>query len=495
MVPVSRSQRRGAYIDLMRNYINGQEDMDIIPGRRNTVTSNLTAFDGLALGFFNHVKIRKRIVIKEEEGSKITTFVLNSDITTGDRNELSVTYWTDELSNIVSSINVGNDNNIDVILDETDDIMVGSGNYIKGKLNLASNGTAIGNNNILIDFEPELIRRSAMHGFPELSELMFETEITSIGTEGATSIEVDSTDKIMLGGKIFFGTMGAAFTDREVTWVSGSLVGFDAPLSFKEITTVGSRVFNHYPETITFFESSLSEDVGSGSKRIMLSDTGDMHLRDIVIDGSFHTKSFFQRTADNMVIIKDATDDEYPTGTTVVSEGIYPYLSWTPACSLETGSTYAVNSAKHSAYIGRTTHVFGIDYIVTGFNEDSITLDAPLPEGVSILVFLSVDEAPGGGPSNTSLSENVPGNSQVVEVDDASSFFVGQLIRLEGIVKRFTVISISENTIVLDSKIFGDSVDGAFYIGRVELPIDTVATKAAIEAGALDLDTYIFGES
>ncbi len=491
MIPASRDKRKGAYRDLMLNYINGAEDTNnAIEGRKNTVTSNLTTFSSLDLGFFNFVNIRKRIVSEE-----LKTFEMNSEVTAGDRNNIHVTYWYPGAEDFSTSILVGSDNNVDAILHEVDDISIGDRNRISGKLNVASGGTVIGDDNVLIDFEPELVSNSSVFGFPALSELMFETEVTSVGTEGSTSIEVDNTDKIMLGGKIFFGTMGAAFADRKVTWASGNLVGFDTPLSFKEITTVGSRVFNHYPETITSLESSLSEDVGSSSKRIMLSDTGDMHLRDIIIDGSFHTKSFFQRTADKMVIIKDATDAEYPAGTTVEAEGTYPYSSWTPACSWEAGSTYAVNNAKHNAYIGRTTHVFGIDYIITGFNEDSITLNAPLPEGVSILVFLSVDEAPGGGPSSTALSENVPGNSQVIEVDDASSFFVGQVVRLDEVVKHFTVVSISESTIVLDSKIFGDSVDGAFYIGRVELPIDVVATKAAIEAGALDLNTYIFGES
>ncbi len=490
MIPAAREGRRGAYRDLMRNYINGEEDKEnMIPGRKNTVTSNLTTFDSLNLGFFNFVKIRKRIVSADR-----VTFEVNSNIAIGDKNNIYVTYWSPQKSDFSVSISAGDDNHIDVVLHESDDIAIGSGNYIGGKLNLASGGTTIGNDNMLIDFEPELVEGSSVYGLPELSELMFETEVVTIGEEGDIQIEVDDTSKIMMGGKIFFGTTGAAFADREVTWVNGNIVGFDKPLAFKEITTVGSRVFNHYPETVELFESSLSEDVEAGSKRIMLSDEGSMHLRDIVIDGTFHTVSFFQRSSDNMMIIKDATDAEYPIGTTIAAEGKYPYSSWTPGCSLETGSTYTVGSTKHNAYIGRTTHVFGTDYIITGFSEDSITFDAPLPMGVSILVFLSVDEAPGGGPSNTVLSAGVPGNSETIEVEDASAFFVGQLVRLSEVVKLFTVISISGNTMVLGSKIFGDSVDGSFYVGRVELPIDIASTKAAIAAGALDLNAYIFGE-
>ena len=41
--------------------------------------------------------------------------------------------------------------------------------------------------------------------------------------------------------------------------------------------------------------------------------------------------------------------------------------------------------------------------------------------------------------------------------------------------------------------IFGTSVNDSFYVGVVELPIDIATTKANIEAGALDLHTYIFG--
>ena len=62
------------------------------------------------------------------------------------------------------------------------------------------------------------------------------------------------------------------------------------------------------------------------------------------------------------------------------------------------------------------------------------------------------------------------------------------------IVKLFSIVSISANTITLNEKIFGDSIDNSFYVGVVELPIDIVTTKASIEAGALDLNTYIFGE-
>ncbi len=493
MVPSSREKKQGAYRDLMWNYINGVKDTeDKVTGRKNVITSILTDFIALDLGFFNTVNIRKRVVT-EKAGKIITTFRMISSVTSGDRNNIEIKYWSPFLGDFPTVVSVGDDNNIDIILHEIDSTVVGNANHIRGKLNVSNTGTSIGSNNILIDFEPELVAGSSVYGLPELSELMFETEVISPGVELDNRIEVSDASKIMLGGEIFFGTAGAAFASREVAWVTGNTVGFDEPLLYKERVSVGSRVFNHYPETVEVFESTLAEIAYQGNKRIVLSDTGSLHLRDITIGGSFHTKSFFQRSSDNMVIVKDTIDAEYQTGTSVVSAGAYPYSTWDTACSLEAGSTYSVSDAMHSAYIGRVIDVGGSDYIITGFTEDSVSFDSALPGGTVSLSFPAVDEALGGGPSNTELSANVPGNSSIIFVEDTSSFFIGQTVKISEIVKSFVVVSIFEGTITLDDKIFGDSVDDSFYIGKTELPIDIVATKAAIEAGALDLNAYIFG--
>ena len=489
MIPASREKGRGAYRDLMFNYINGVKDTTVItPGRRNIVSSTLASFTLLNLGLFNNLKVRKRRV-----ASRTKVFTMESSVTAGDENSIDVSYWYPEEVDYSASITAGSNNNIDVVLYEVDNISIGSGNHIRGHLNIANSGTVIGDNNILIDFTPEVIEGSAVYGLPSLSELMFQTEVTSISTTGAISIEVDDTSKIMLGGEIFFGTLGAAFADRIVTSVVGNIVGFETPLTSKEITIVGSRVFNHYPETVASFNSVLSEDVIQGSKRIVASDLGDLHLRDITIGSTFKTVSFFQRSSDNMIIIKDATDSAYPIGTDVVSDGIYPYLLWDTPISLDSGSTYFVDNAKDSAYIGRVVNVEGTDYSIIGFTDSTITLDSAVPGITSSLLFPAVSEALGGGPSNTTLEANAAGNSIEISVVDASTFFVGQILRISEIVKPFTVISITGNDITLDDMIFGSSINNSFYVGVVELPIDIVATKASIEAGALDLNTYIFG--
>ncbi len=489
MIPSSRSKGRGAYRDLMLNYINEEEDViNIIPGRRNIVRSTLADFTLLNLGLFNHIEVRKRIVM--EQGF---TFTMEASITAGDKNSVRALYWSPDKANYDADINLGDNNNIDVVLYEKDNISIGSGNHVRGRLNVANSGTTIGDNNILIDFTPEITEGSTVYGLPQLSELMFETEIISTSTTNDTQIEVDDTSKIMLGGKIFFGTLGAAFADRTVSWVNGNFVGFDVPLTYKETTISGSRVFNHYPETEEVLSSTLSEDVDEGSKRIMISDLGSLHLRDMTIDGTFNTKSFFQRSSDNMVIIRDATDKAYPAGTTVISDGTYPYSTWDTSCSLDSGSTYTVVGAKSSAYIGRVVNVSGTDYNIIGFTNSTITLNLPVPGGTTDLSFLMVDEAPGGGPSNTVLSVSAAGNSLDISVVDSSTFFIGQTIRISEMIKVFIVVSIIGDTITLNDKIFGDSVNDSFYVGVVELSIDVDSTKASIEAGALDLNNYIFG--
>ena len=489
MVPSSREKGRGAYRDLMMNYINGVKDSTLIVyGRGNKIVSKWTNFSLLNIGLMNYIRIRKRTISTGSE-----TFIMDSSITAGDKNSIYIAYWNDENGDYSTSLSAGDNNNVEVVLHERDDISIGSRNHIRGKMNISSSGTVIGDDNILIDFTPEITTGSTIYGYPELSELMFETEIVSIASEGSLQIEVADTSKIMLGGEIFFGTLGAAFANRIVTSVNGSFVGFEAPLSSKEVTIASSRVFNHYPETVEVFNSTLSENVDQGSKRIILSDLGSLHLRDITINGLFKTKSFFQRSSDNMVIIKDATDYAYLAGTDVVSDGIYPYSQWDTAISLDSGSTYFVDNAKDSAYIGRITNIDGTDYSITGFTDSTITLDSVAPGITSSFSFPAVSEEPGGGPSSTTLTENAAGNSIVIQVQDSSTFFTGQVLRVSEITKPFNIVSISANTITLNEKIFGDSVDNSFYVGVVELPIDMVATKASIEAGALDLDNYIFG--
>lgn len=491
MVPTSRDKRRGAYRDLMFNYINGTKDTEVIfPGRRNTVSSTLASFALLNLESFNHITLVKRRVSQERK-----TFTMESSVVAGDDNSIKVSYWSPEFRDYTASILAGSDNNVDIVLHEIDNISIGSGNHMRGKLSIAEGGTSIGNNNILIDFTPEIAEGSRVYGYPELSELMFETEVVSISSAGSKQIEVDDTSKIMLGGKIYFGTLGAAFADRIVTWVNGNFVGFDDPISSKEVTIVGSRVFNHYPETVEMFNSTLAENVDQGSKRIVVSDSGSLHLRNLTINGLFETKSFFQRSSDNMVIIRDATDLAYLAGTTVTSAGVYPYSEWNTACSLYSGSTYYVENAIDSAYIGRVIDISEVSYTIVGFSSDTITFDMTIPVGTTHLSFLSVDEAQGGGPSSTTLEANAAGNSLVIDTLDATGFFIGQTLRIGEIVKTFTVISIDGNTITLNIKIFGDTVNDSFYVGVVELPIDIAATKASIEAGAIDLNTYIFGGS
>ena len=489
MIPASREKGRGAYRDLMYNYINDVKDIaHKIPGRANKAFSTLASFPVLDLGLFNYLHVRKRRV-----STKNGTFTMEASVTAGDENSIKIAYWYAGEADYSVVLNAGSNNNVDIVLYEVDDFNIGSGNYIDGRLSIANGGTTIGDNNILIDFSPEVQAGSTIYGYPELSELMFETEVASIAIEGSTEIEVADTSKIMLGGEIFFGTLGAAFADRIVTSIVGNMVGFETPLTSKEVTIVASRVFNHYPETVEVFNSTLAENVDQGSKRIIVSDLGSLHLRDITINGAFQTKAFFQRSSDNMVIIRDATDYAYLSGTPVVSDGIYPYLPWDTAISLDSGSTYFVDNVKDSAYIGRVTNVEGTDYSIIGFTDSTITLDSAVPGITSSFSFPAVSEAPGGGPSSTKLSVNAAGNSLDITVEDASTFFVGQTVRISEIVKLFTVDSIAGNVITLTDMIFGTSVNNSFYVGVVELPIDIATTKANIEAGALDLHTYIFG--
>ncbi|HID37654.1 MAG TPA: hypothetical protein EYP39_09840, partial [Ghiorsea sp.] len=353
MIPKSRRICRGPYRNVVPNTIN-DVTFDKMFGTSvgNKISTRLATVVVDDCGDFNNILFYKR-KISTKIPSKTFTALVN--ISMGQENSGEIKFMSEKEGDVSINVTLGSFNNLEMKTYDNDDIRIGSNNTILGELNTKNNGVAIGDNNFLVDFKSEITEGRFVKGYPKIGALMFNTKIIEYAGVGQTYVEFEDTSKVSNGMEIIFGSVGAGFVRRNVTGVDGTKVYFDVPLKNKESTFPNALAFNEYYDILPAYSSTLSADAPRRSKRIFVSHNQNLHLREVVIGGTFKTTVFFMREADNMTIIKDMTPEDISSGTTIVSEEVNPYSAWVPtlAQNPEVPEKYLV-TGLNKAFIGRT---------------------------------------------------------------------------------------------------------------------------------------------
>lgn len=495
MIPLSRSRRSGSRRKLLPNILNGELDAEIFgDAKNNKMNTQYIAMVSLSIGDHNRVDIVKRAVFSKELQRSI---IASSNITVGDKNSGRVRLlfaMKDSNVDFDQDVSIGDNNVLNMYVTTTEAVAIGDRNFINGRTE--PHDVVIGNDNVLESFDTGLYEGTSVKGFAKKGSLMFETKVTAYAGPNQKFIEVGDTNLIAHGTDIFFGSVNAAYVRREVTEVVGSKVYFEKGLSPKEATFPDAQVFNEYYEVLDAFSSVTSTSVPAGSKRLYVEDDATLHLRKIKINGNFSTKVFFGKQGDsedeNMLIVRDLTPEAYPAGTSVVSDEVNPYREWNTSVVQDIGSRYFIGQTNFAS-VGRSVTIDAVDFMITGFTEDTITLSSELPAGVDHIVFPALDDAPSGAIFNTVVSSFTEGRIDRVEVDDVSGLFVGQKVRIDGISSLKTIDSIQGNTVIFDSFVFPERLDGRFYIGGYEMPSTRAEAKATITEASANIHTYLFG--
>jgi len=493
MIPKSRKVTRGAYRNVVPNTINGEVDeTSFLAAIGNKLSTRLSSLIINEYGNFNTIEFYKRRIATKR--GEVFTAELTTDV--GTENNGRIRLMTRESGDINLSITLGSQNHLDLKTYDDDDIVVGNNNTILGELNTKNGGVAIGNNNFLVDFKPEIEEGVFVKGFPRQGSLMFETVIMEYAGVGQNYILVENTEKVTYGMEVIFGSVAAGFVRREVTATSWNKIFFDMPLTAREATFPDAQVFNEYYEILPEYASTLSVDAERRTKRIFVEDNQSLHLRKVTIDGTFNTLVFFMRAEDNMTIIKDLTPELFEEGTTIVSPEVNPYRAWAPTLTqdVDTPEKYSF-VGENVAHIGRTCTVNAIDYRVVDFDATSIVFNEVLPEGTVSVSFEALDHTPSGEMVTTKVSMDIAGNSVTIPLDNTVGFFLGQRIKLEGMSTVGIIQSKTATGITLENSLFEDTVDDAFYVGKYELPRGKNTARAVINTASADLHNYIFGDN
>ncbi len=494
MIPKSRLSNRGAYRNVVPNTINGVIKDELFgTAVGNKLTSRLTSLNIGEIGDFNNVLVYKRRVSKKKP---IKTFTAEVNVSMGSGNSGAIKLMATQDTDIEVNISIGSGNNLEIKTYDTDDIEIDNNNTVFGTFDTKMNGVSIGSNNFLVDFKSEILKGRFVKGFPKIGTLMFSTQVAEYAGVGQTFVVFDNVDRIAHGTEVIFGSVGAGFVKRDVTAVIGNEVHFELPLVSREATFSGALAFNEYYDVLPAYSSTLSEDVARRSKRIFVTHNQNLHLRKVVIGGTFNTTVFFMRETDNMTIVKDMTVEDLAAGTTIASDEVNPYRAWSPNVTQDVNiDTLYHISGLNLAYIRRTVIVDGSDYYIVEFTANTIMLSASLPEGTTSLSFDAIDSSPSGTIVTSYVSANTAGNSMSLPVEDGSKFFIGQNIKVEGMSTLGTVGGISGNTLLLEDKMFQDVITDKFYIGLYELPRNRDVARAVISEAKADLHTFVFGEN
>ncbi len=493
MIPKSRRISAGAYRNVEPNFINGElETVQFGSGVSNDLKTRLSSVVISDSGSYNKVTLYKRKVTTRESGR---TYVANVNLSMGSANIATIKMWHPMENDFSLNISIGTKNAVDVKLIDTDDFSIGDDNTIIGEFDTASNGVSVGNNNILIDFKPEIKKGTEIVGFARKAEMLYETKVIEYAGVGQNYITIEDTSKVMFGTEIIFGSVAAAFVRRVVTSVSGNNVYFEEPLSAREATFVDANVFNEYYEILPEFRSTLSRDAEMGTKRIFLSESAPLHLRDVTIGGSFKTKVFFVREADNMAIIKDLTPDDIPLGSEIFSPAVNKYSSWALSGEIDADNQRRFNfSGDNKAFIGRTTEIDGVTLSVVGFDSGSITFDGDMPPGTQNVFFGELDSSRYGIMTSSLISYDTPANETIVPVDDTSGFFIGQTIRIDGKNRRPRIIEKTDSTITIDEAFIDNEINNSFFVGNYQLSSNSSESMQILQDAKNGLHEYIFGE-
>jgi hypothetical protein len=492
MVPRSRLLKSGAYRILQPNIINGVSYRYIAGSAvSNNIKTRFVDITYSAMGDYNDINLYKRRIAPAKEAP----FRISVALSIGDKNLIDIKYWSDEKENTATSLTAGDDNLIDVIVDDLDDISIGSRNVLLGSFDTMNDGVEIGDDNVLINFSTEISEGTEIVGMPRESEMMYETKVAEYAGMGQDYIEVVDPSMIMFGTEVIFGSSGAAFVRRVVTAVNNNRVYFDEPLLSRESTFPGAEVFNEYYEKLDAFETTLSEDALHGSKRIFMSDSASLHLRDIVIGGTFSTKIFFVRDEDNMAIIKDMLDQDYEEGTTIYSPGVNKYAAWSIVGEKDPNiPNRLLFDGENNAYIGRSCTVGQDEYTIVGFGRGYIDLSVDIAGTQLACSFDELDDREYGLMVSSIVSADTTGISTVIPVDDTTGFFIGQPVAIDGFSRKPEIVSKTDSEIVLSTPMVEQNISNSFYIGSMKLGNGAAEARQLIANASQDIHTYIFGD-
>ena len=497
MIPKSRLERRGAYRNVLPNFINGKVDEEIfLSSKGNSLVSSLCNLTIKSIRNFNNLEFLKNIVLPEKSS---TPFIASLDINIGKENSGKISFMSDEKKSFSVNISIGNNNNLDFETYDNDNINIGDNNTILDSFDTKNNGVTIGRNNFLVDFKSEIKKGCAVKGFPKIGPLMFSTKVSENTKIGQKYIKIDNVDKVSINTEIIFGSTHKGFVRRVVNSVDGNNVYFDEPLTYKESSFQGAMAFNEYTQILEPYSSIVTKDIKKGSKRIFVKDNKNLHLRKIRIGDSFNTMSFFIRESDNMMIIKDMSPKDFSDGTSIVSDGLNPYSTWDTSVVQDSDikEKYTISGINKS-FIGRKAVLTakGIEstFSISGFTENTITFDSPLPDGTTTVSFDGIDSSPSGSMVTSYVSNDVPGNTINIPVQDASLFFVGQKIKLEGTSVILTIAEIKNHSIITEDKLFNDTINNKFFVGMYELSKDTSVPKAILAKAKANIHSFLFGD-
>ena len=478
---MNKNTRAGAYRDFVSPILSDSVSAEV-EYLSNISTKGSINVSG-DIGHRNIVSFSKRF-IKEDS--------LSLPVVIGDDNIVDL-YFRSKTpsSNNPHTLQIGNENRIKARTSENPvDIEVGSRNVIDGFFNAGN--IVIGDNNLLYDFTGEISDGVVVSATDKLGSLMFSTKITEPAGVGSTYVEVLSTHNMMIGGEIKFGTVGAAFARKKIKSIIGVKVYLDEPLSLKESTYPEALVFNDLPETEETKVFYTSADAVRLSKRLPISEDSSLPLREIEIDGTFSTKIFFVRSSDNIAIVKNLLPSSYPAGTRVVAKGWYPYEAKTWNITGVVDSSAKVVSVENpdGAYIGREiTDSNGDAFSIVGFIDSNIVLS-----GIPALGIGVSDSVPIVLPTLNTIAiiEATQSADNAIITIPEHEFSEGDTVLFTGFSDLKTIVSVTENTIELNSSLMPAVLNNTICFGNYIVD-RSFNHRDFVESHSDEIHNYLFG--
>jgi len=471
MVPKSRLYYKGCNPEVEPNYIDN-EKTEIGKSYGNRFFTRLSQIvTEQEIGNRNNLIFYRR-KIEWTEDKIVKTSHLHVDLNAGTNNYGKIAWNSILKKDITASVDIGNNNKINLDLRQNNDVVCGDNNILHGSFSNLNNAVVVGSDNILVNFRTHTKENEQLIGLSRLGSLMFSTEIVEPSSIGDTCIQVLSCKKVMLGREIFFGTERKAYVSRIVTKVEDGYVYFNIPIAAGETSRVGTRVFNEHYEVLPAFHSILERELQPYSKRAFFGANKELFLRDIKIGDNFITKVLFVRETDNMSILKNISQDVIPIGTEVSAEEDNPYIAW--SVSIENIEDNKCDfSGKGYPFVGRTAIIENESYSITEFTENTISFDKPLPESVTSINFSEIEEYKGDLANSSKITTLTSFTNTTIPVEEPTNFFVGQTVYFSTVNTPMQIIEIGDNEIIVDNPVFTGTINNSFFVGARKLVVST----------------------
>jgi len=481
--------RLSAYHDFIPSFINGEQH-NFHSFRGCQIQAHLSS--ALKMMDFNTISVRKRKIPKSKTDEQKGVYSAPVSLDVGSSNQIKLFLWSDIKQDYSASLVAGDKNILEAVTHSISPISIGNNNYIYGTLENLPSGPDILNNNILINFNGKLKSNTSIVGRSLLGPLMFETTIATASKKGDVSILVADAHKVMAGQIVYFGTKRAGFARRKVTGATLTEIFFKEPLSAKEISGEHSFVFNERPVFKPAFSTTTAESSRKNTKKLILSDYGELHLRDVEVlaEEPFNTTVYFMRDTDKLAIVEDLITEPLPKGTKVVARTEDPFEAWA-ITNDETDTNVVKCDTFCSACIGRVGYSGRDAYTIVGFSGEYVILDKEVLANQTV-TFPSLSADFYGNEASSRTTAEVNTNSTVLFCRDSDKFFVGQIIEIENIAGRFRVELIRSDALLLDRPLLPETLDGAIYFGTLDVSWGSNRTQSDLDAINLNLEEFVF---